>query len=264
MCNYSHKFDCGLKGDCKPKRISSIRTLSTSPDYMIIQLNIFFSNDGSNCTSVSPEEYLELPTGERFELCGVGHHLGRSQRSGHFIASVKIQDRWMKCDDTKIVYVDETTAKLFHIDSCVYSKVAYTDFNVPSLPKKQKMLDDMIDLNKKISLQNLQDTKVECKNCNKRFVTLYSHLSRAKKCQTGYDMDKMKKEIEQNKKKSDGEWKKVSRHKRNKFYSVERMRRHLYSFNSCILNTWVSLETLNNLYELPLHTPNSQSLWFDH
>ena len=48
-----------------------------------------------------------------------------------------------------------------------------------------------------------------------------------------------------------------------KLYNVERMRRHLYSFNSCILYTWVLLETLNNLYEFPLHTPNSQSLWFD-
>ena len=51
--------------------------------------------------------------------------------------------------------------------------------------------------------------------------------------------------------------------KKNKFYSVERMPRHLYSFNSCILYTWVSLEALNNLYKLPLHTPNSQSLWVD-
>ena len=51
--------------------------------------------------------------------------------------------------------------------------------------------------------------------------------------------------------------------KRNKFYSVERKLRHLYSFNSCILYTWVSVEALNNLYKLPLHTPNSQSLWVD-
>ena len=49
----------------------------------------------------------------------------------------------------------------------------------------------------------------------------------------------------------------------NKFYSVERMRRHLYSFNSCVLYTWVSLEALNNLYELPVYKPNSPSLWFD-
>ena len=51
--------------------------------------------------------------------------------------------------------------------------------------------------------------------------------------------------------------------KTNKFYSVERKLRHLYSFNSCILYTWVSVEALNNLYKLPLHTPNSQSLWVD-
>ena len=50
---------------------------------------------------------------------------------------------------------------------------------------------------------------------------------------------------------------------KNKFYSVERMRRHLYSFNSCVLYTWVSLEALNNLYELPIYKPNSPSLWFD-
>ena len=49
----------------------------------------------------------------------------------------------------------------------------------------------------------------------------------------------------------------------NKFYIVERMRRHLYSFNSCILYTWVLLEALNNLYELPIYKPNSPSLWFD-
>ena len=48
-----------------------------------------------------------------------------------------------------------------------------------------------------------------------------------------------------------------------KFYSVERMWQHLYSFNSCILYTWVSLEALNNLYELPIYKPNSPSLWFD-
>ena len=51
--------------------------------------------------------------------------------------------------------------------------------------------------------------------------------------------------------------------RRNKFYSVERMRRHLYSFNSCMLYTLLSLKALNTLYELPLHTPNSPSLWFD-
>ena len=49
----------------------------------------------------------------------------------------------------------------------------------------------------------------------------------------------------------------------NKFYSVKRMRRHLYSFNSCVLYTWVLLEALNNLYELPTYKPNSLSLWFD-
>ena len=50
---------------------------------------------------------------------------------------------------------------------------------------------------------------------------------------------------------------------KNKFYSVERMWRRLYSFNSCLLYTWVSLEALNNLYKLPLHTPNIQSLWVE-
>ena len=60
------------------------------------------------------------------------------------------------------------------------------------------------------------------------------------------------------------EWvKTVKEGLKNKFYSVERMQRHLYSFNSCILYTWVSLEALNNLYELPIYKPNSPSLWFD-
>ena len=48
-----------------------------------------------------------------------------------------------------------------------------------------------------------------------------------------------------------------------KFNSVERIQQHLYSFNSCILYTWVSLEALNNLYKLLLHTPNSYGLWVD-
>ena len=62
---------------------------------------------------------------------------------------------------------------------------------------------------------------------------------------------------------SDDDAKAFIEEKLNKFYSVERMRRHLYSFNSCILYTWVSLEALNNLYEIPIYKRNSPSLWFD-
>ena len=81
----THTYNCLLQGDCKPKQISAKRSILQEPQVLFIQLKRFsgaFSN-------VWPDDKITLPSSASYELCGIGHHLGQSNTSGHYIASVK-------------------------------------------------------------------------------------------------------------------------------------------------------------------------------
>ena len=160
---------------------------------MFIQLKRFsgaFSN-------VWPDDKITLPSSASYELCGIGHHLGQSNTSGHYIASVKKNKIWYRCNDTKVSLITEKEAKSLICDICVYSKVS----------SPTGMHADNVVCNNSKTLENTSEyndnVQPKCKNCGKSFALLLSHLMRSKKCQIGYDIEMMKNERDREKSKKD-------------------------------------------------------------
>ena len=80
-----HESLCPLTGDCKPKLLSRRRLLLKAPEFMVIQLNRFSLKDMSKiCSVVWAEDIVQLPIGEQFKLCAIGHRSGDSQNNGHY------------------------------------------------------------------------------------------------------------------------------------------------------------------------------------
>ena len=81
----THFYDCSLEGDCRPKQISAKRSILQEPDVLLIQLKRLpgvFSN-------VWPDDKITLPSSTIYELSSIGHHIGQSNNSGHYVASVR-------------------------------------------------------------------------------------------------------------------------------------------------------------------------------
>ena len=116
-----HPNNCPSNGYCSPKTILKKRVLISCPRYLLIQVSKY-SEDGINTTHtrIWPDDILVLPSGEMFELLGIGHHLGASHHRGHFVASLKIDDGWLRCNDTKLHFVNETDVKSNSCDILVY------------------------------------------------------------------------------------------------------------------------------------------------
>ena len=131
----------------------------------------------------------------------MGHHIGQSNMSGHYIASVKRSKKWYRCNDTKISLITENEAKSLLCDICVYNRVALPDsVHATNLVRDNPQNSD--------STSNISDNvNPKCKNCGKSFALLLSHLMRSEKCQIGYDIEMMKKERDVEKSKKDTLWK---------------------------------------------------------
>ena len=87
---------------------------------------------------------LELPSGDKYTLCGIGHHLGEYFTSGHYLASVKHGDEWIRCNDTQISVSNENESKSLECNVCIYTKIVA--FDTPFIPTEE--------------WQNLKDRKV--------------------------------------------------------------------------------------------------------
>ena len=98
-----------------------------------MQINRFSNIAGTKIkTTIWPDDILELPTGDKYSLSGIGHHLGENHASGHFIASLKLEQNWVKCNDTNISHLNENDAKSLECNVCVYSKLF--DTSTPFVP----------------------------------------------------------------------------------------------------------------------------------
>ena len=71
-----------------------------------------------------PNDRLSLSTGEEYELVSLAHHLGETANNGHYLASVKAGDIWLRCDDTSEELSSESNAKSTESYICVYTKVS--------------------------------------------------------------------------------------------------------------------------------------------
>ena len=151
-----------------------------------------------------PEDVIHLSTGQTYQLSGIGHHMGETATSGHYVASLKTESGWLRCNDTKLSYSDETTIKSLLCDFFVYYKVncsppqkrLFREDDFPPLgttEKKRLIHQSEYDQNPPFHTEDTGKQST-CKNCGKSFTLLLSHLIRAKKCQMGYNIDEMKKE----------------------------------------------------------------------
>ena len=120
----THKSNCPGTGVCKPKGFASKTILVKSPDTLIVQLNRYLDKSGSkNTTTIWPDDNIQLPSGDEYALCGIGHHFGEYSNSGHYMASVRIDQEWIRCNDTQIVKSDESSSKSMECYVCIYTKV---------------------------------------------------------------------------------------------------------------------------------------------
>ena len=124
-CNCcTHKASCPGTGVCKPKPFSSRSILVKSPDTLLIQINRFSNLSGIKLkTTVWPDDIISLPSGDEYELCGIAHHLGDFIDRGHYIASLKHGDGWIRCNDTHISPSTESDTKSLESYVCIYNKI---------------------------------------------------------------------------------------------------------------------------------------------
>ena len=120
-----HDSGCSFSGNCKLKNSSTRKVLVRGPDFLILQIDRFATIDGKKIdTTVWPNDWLILSTGEEYELLSLAHHLGETANNGHYLASVKSGDIWLRCDDTSVELSSESNAKSTESYICVYTKVS--------------------------------------------------------------------------------------------------------------------------------------------
>jgi ubiquitin C-terminal hydrolase len=124
-CNCcTHKINCPESGVCKPKPFVSKKVIMKSPDILLVQVNRYKNVTGTKMkTTVWPDEYLRLPSGDEYTLCGIGHHLGESFNGGHYVASVHSDEEWILCNDTQILNSSESDSKSMECNVCIYTQV---------------------------------------------------------------------------------------------------------------------------------------------
>ena len=119
-----HRDNCPQTGVCKPKAFSSKKIVVKSPDVLLVQINRFSNMTGLKLkTTIWPDDIIQFPTGDEYKLYGIGHHLGEYHGQGHFIASLRNDQSWVRCNDTDICNSNESDAKSLECNLCVYSKI---------------------------------------------------------------------------------------------------------------------------------------------
>ena len=205
-----------------------------SPDFLIVQINRFSDLSESKIqTTIWPNDIIKLSSGDEYKLCGIGHHIGNHFISGHYISSVINNGEWIRYNDTEISEKTESDSKSLHCDVCIYSKHQQTlpelnTFKTKEMEQENVSIDKIIESDKSYVSEDdvwltpkrkrgfsrnalgdnvikpcesnnikisKREEKEKCKCCGKLFKLLFSHLSRSKGCQAGYDIEKLREEI---------------------------------------------------------------------
>ena len=123
-CPVSHSSGCPRTGNCKMKDVASQKILVQGPDNLIVLINRFSGEGVTRIkTTIWPDETLRMKTGEEYKLVSIAHHLGETTNSGHYLASIKEEDVWLRCNDTQITTSTESESKSEESYICVYLKL---------------------------------------------------------------------------------------------------------------------------------------------
>ena len=132
----SHISNCPQTRQCKPRESTIQKELVKGPDVLVIQLSRFTHAGGRKIkTTVWPDEVLEMTTGELYKLNSISHHMGETANSGHYLASVKADTFWLRCNDTETTQITEDDAKSSECHACLYVKLI--DSSTPFIPTEE-------------------------------------------------------------------------------------------------------------------------------
>ena len=139
-----HESNCPVTGVCKMKPVKSIKCLSNAPNQLLIQVNRFIGATGTRIpTVIKADEILEMPAEEngeevcvQYRLSSIIDHIGNTTKAGHYIAFVKENNCWMKCDDTNITQSSEEELRT----SQNYATIYLTTINSKPFPETNRFL----------------------------------------------------------------------------------------------------------------------------
>ena len=143
-----HQSNCPLTGLCKMKPIIGSKCLSNSPNQLLIQLNRFNEDTRTRIpTIVEADEILEFPSEEngektcvQYKLSTVIDHIGNTRNSGHYIAYVKENFSWMKCNDSNISASSEAQFRTKNNYIYHYSRINKNNIQLGIESKEEKSL----------------------------------------------------------------------------------------------------------------------------
>ena len=183
--NYSEqlnilKMKCSKCNDNTIKDATSSRLVSKSPQFLLVSLIKFQAYNGRKVNMiVEPPKELLLPNGNRFHLLAIADHLGEYIHSGHYTASVRLGHQWFRCDDEKIILIDEKSV----INKHNYILLYYRNNDQQLLPQNQ-----LFSITDKFQSNKNDSPDKKCKQCSKTFKNLWLHLKKSDLCQPYYDM----------------------------------------------------------------------------
>ena len=107
--SYIAEWECNQCGNIGGMKQTCIEE-GMMPEFILVKLKRYGRSlngqDYKIQTSVNPPLGFTVESGESFvqpySLCGVLTHIGSELKSGHYIAEVRKDDQWWKCNDDKI------------------------------------------------------------------------------------------------------------------------------------------------------------------
>ena len=210
------------------KSVSCTTSISVSPEYLIIVLLKNQSHIKAKVdTLVVPENILTLPNGDQFELKSISDHIGDFIYNGHYTATLKQNNVWIKCNDERSSIIEPSLVgnrnnyiyvyhKLFQRPNQavqIYDTKVRKDDSVANNKLKGCVNDknrkknhieetyafrketECIDNSHQANVKDSLDSK--CLQCSKKVNNIWLHLKRSDSCQKCYDMQS----VEENHKK---------------------------------------------------------------
>ena len=117
---------CGTSGKMKSKL-----EISSTSEYAILYVQRFYNVGRVNRAEIHGlnDEKIDLGNDE-FRIVAAIEHTGNTFKSGHYIANVKINQNWWKCNDTSVTRVSGIEAKSNTISFLILEKIHVAQ-NVP-------------------------------------------------------------------------------------------------------------------------------------
>ena len=140
-----------------------------TPDFLFIQLLRFNEfNISKTQTVVVPEDILVLPNGDKFKLVSIADHLGELIKNGHYVASIKQDLSWLRCNDEKLYWSSDVITSNNYV--YVYSKI------------KEEIVSASNSVDKGFQPESCKKQMLVCQNCQQQFSNLESHYESAIIC----------------------------------------------------------------------------------